>query len=54
MLQQRFGFEYLISFVTEDSDCSGDIRGIKWFFSEIEKINIDKKEDWLEDTKLVK
>ena len=31
MFRQRFGFEYLISFAAENSDCSGDIRGIKRF-----------------------
>ena len=29
MFRQRFGFEYLISFAAESSDCSGDIGGNK-------------------------
>ena len=46
MFRQRFGFEYLISFATEDSDCSGDIRGIKRFlFRNRENRIINKKID---------
>ena len=45
---------YLISFVSEDSDALGILRESKDFFSEIEKVVVNKKEHLLEDSKLVK
>ena len=41
MFRQRFGFEYLISFAAENSDCSGESKD---FFSEIGKIDTNKRE----------
>ena len=44
MFRQRFGFEYLISFFDEDSDALGILWESKNFFSEIEKVDANKKE----------
>ena len=44
MFQQRFGFEYLISFVAQDSDALGILWESNDFFSEIEKVDANKKE----------
>ena len=41
---KRFGFEYLFSFVSEDSDTLGIFRESKDFSSEIEKVDANKKE----------
>ena len=43
MFRQRFGFEYLISFA-EDSDALGILRESNDFFSEIEKVDANKKQ----------
>ena len=44
MFGKRFGFEYLISFVAEDSDSRGILRESNDFFYEIEKVDANKKE----------
>ena len=44
MFRQRFGFDYLISLVAEDSDALGILRESNDFFSEIEKVDANKKE----------
>ena len=54
MFRQCFGFEYLISFVAEDSDSRGIIQESNDFFYEIEKVDANKKEHCLEDSELMK
>ena len=44
MFRQSFGFEYFISVVVEDSDVLGILWESNDFFSEIEKVNANKKE----------
>ena len=54
MFQQRFGFEYLISFVAEDSDAQGILGETNDLCSKIEKIDTNKRKCWLENSNLAK